>query len=97
MLCSGVRLCAEIAEKPYFKRFSGIEKGHRNSIKITVPYGPSGGARPALRRRPPRVETCHRHVSKCPRVRAQMGKEISNAPGGGIAYLVRVEGLEPPT
>ena len=36
MLCSGVRLCAEIAEKPYFKRFSGIEKVHRNSIKITV-------------------------------------------------------------
>ena len=25
-----------IAEKPYFKRFSGIEKVHRNSIKITV-------------------------------------------------------------
>ena len=24
------------AEKPYFKRFSGIEKAHRNSIKITV-------------------------------------------------------------
>ena len=24
------------AEKPYFKRFSGIEKVHRNSIKITV-------------------------------------------------------------
>ena len=24
------------AEKPYFKRFSGIEKDHRNSIKITV-------------------------------------------------------------
>ena len=34
--CSGVRLCAETAEKPYFKRFSGIEKAHRNSIKITV-------------------------------------------------------------
>ena len=34
--CSGVRLCAEIAQKPYFKRFSGIEKVHRNSIKITV-------------------------------------------------------------
>ena len=33
-------------------------------------------------------------ISKCPRVRAQMGKEISNAPGGGIAYLVRVEGLD---
>ena len=28
---------------------------------------------------------------------AQTGKEISNAPGEGIAYLVRVEGLEPPT
>ena len=34
--CSGVRLCAETSEKPYFKRFSGIEKVHRNSIKITV-------------------------------------------------------------
>ena len=34
--CSGVRLCAETVEKPYFKRFSGIEKVHRNSIKITV-------------------------------------------------------------
>ena len=34
--CSGVRLCAKIAEMPYFKRFSGIEKVHRNSIKITV-------------------------------------------------------------
>ena len=33
LLCSGVRLCAETAEKPYFKRFSGIEKVHRNSIK----------------------------------------------------------------
>ena len=36
MLCGGVSLCAETAEKPYFKRFSGIEKVHRNSIKITV-------------------------------------------------------------
>ena len=36
MLCGGVSLCAETAEKPYFKRFSGIEKAHRNSIKITV-------------------------------------------------------------
>ena len=36
MLGGGVRLCAETAEKPYFKRFSGIEKAHRNSIKITV-------------------------------------------------------------
>ena len=34
--CSGVHLCAETAEKPYFMRFSGIEKVHRNSIKITV-------------------------------------------------------------
>ena len=34
--CSGVCLCAETAEKPYFKRFSGIEKVYRNSIKITV-------------------------------------------------------------
>ena len=38
LLCSGVRLCAETAEKPYFKRFSGIEKVHRNSIKITVDF-----------------------------------------------------------
>ena len=38
MLCSGVHLCAEKAEKPYFKRFSGIEKVHRNSIKITVDF-----------------------------------------------------------
>ena len=36
MLCGGVRLCAETAEKPDSKRFSGIEKAHRNSIKITV-------------------------------------------------------------
>ena len=36
MLCSGGHLCAETVEKPYFKRFSGIEKAHRNSIKITV-------------------------------------------------------------
>ena len=36
MLYSGVHLCAEKAEKPYFKRLSGIEKVHRNSIKITV-------------------------------------------------------------
>ena len=34
--CSGVRLWAWTAEKPYFKRFLGIEKVHRNSIKITV-------------------------------------------------------------
>ena len=38
LLCSGVRLCAETAEKPCFKRFSGIEKVHRNSIKITVDF-----------------------------------------------------------
>ena len=36
--CSGVCLCAETAEKPYSKRFSGIEKVHRNSIKITVDF-----------------------------------------------------------
>ncbi|MFR5382502.1 MAG: hypothetical protein ACLTGM_10000 [Oscillospiraceae bacterium] len=36
LFCSGVHLCAETAEKPYFKRFSGIEKVHRNSIRITV-------------------------------------------------------------
>ena len=34
--CSGVHLCAETAENPDSKRFSGIEKAHRNSIKITV-------------------------------------------------------------
>ena len=33
---AAVRLCAWTAEKPYIKRFSGIEKVHRNSIKITV-------------------------------------------------------------
>ena len=33
---AGVHLCAETAEKPCIKRFSGIEKRHRNSIKITV-------------------------------------------------------------
>ena len=31
-------LCAKTAEKPYIKRFSGIEKIHRNSIKITVDF-----------------------------------------------------------
>ena len=34
--CSGVHLCAETGEKTYIKRFWGIEKVHRNSIKITV-------------------------------------------------------------
>ena len=38
LLCSGVRLCAETTEKPCIKRFSGIEKVHRNSIKITVDF-----------------------------------------------------------
>ena len=33
---AGVRLCTETAGKPYFKRFSGIEKVHRNSIEITA-------------------------------------------------------------
>ena len=36
LLCSGVYSCAETAEKTDSKRFSGIEKAHRNSIKITV-------------------------------------------------------------
>ena len=36
MLCSGGCLCAETVEKPDSKRFSGMEKVHRNSIKITV-------------------------------------------------------------
>ena len=31
--CSGVHLCAETTEKPYFKRFSGIEKVHHNSMQ----------------------------------------------------------------
>ena len=35
-LHSGINLCAEMAEKTYFKRLPGIEKVHRNSIKITV-------------------------------------------------------------
>ena len=45
--CSGVRLCAETTEKPNFKRFSGIEKVHRNSIKITVDlwWSPRDGTR----------------------------------------------------
>ncbi len=33
---SGINLCAETNEKPCIKRFSGKEKCHRNSIKITV-------------------------------------------------------------
>ena len=40
--CSGVRLCTKIAEMPDFKRFSGVEKVHRNSIKITVDLWRSG-------------------------------------------------------
>ena len=45
--CSGVHLCAETVEKPYFKRFSGVEKVHRNSIKITVDLWWSiGGSNP---------------------------------------------------
>ena len=36
--CSGVYTCAETTEKPNFKRFSGIEKVHRNSIRITVDF-----------------------------------------------------------
>ena len=35
-LRSGIDLCVEMPEKPCIKRFSGIEKRHRNSIKITV-------------------------------------------------------------
>ena len=35
-LRSGINLCTEAIEKPCIKRFSGIEKCHRNSIKITV-------------------------------------------------------------
>ena len=31
-------LYAGTAEKPYFMRFSGIEKVHRNSIRITVDF-----------------------------------------------------------
>ena len=33
-----------------FKRFSGIEKVHRNSIKITVDYGGSEGSRTPVRK-----------------------------------------------
>ena len=40
--CRGVYSCAETTEKPNFKRFSGIEKVHRNSIKITVDLWRSG-------------------------------------------------------
>ena len=28
----------QLAKKPYIKRFSGVEKAHRNSIKITVGF-----------------------------------------------------------
>ena len=57
--CRGVRLYAERSEKPCIKRFSGIEKCHRNSIKITValwsewrdlnsrPHGPEPCALPS--------------------------------------------------
>ena len=38
MLCSGVCSCAEIAEKPDFKRFLGMKKVHDNSIRITVDF-----------------------------------------------------------
>ena len=45
--CSGVRLCTKIAEMPDFKRFSGIEKAHRNSDRITVDlwWSPRDGTR----------------------------------------------------
>ena len=36
--CSGVRLCAETAKKPYIKWFLENKKVHRNSIKITVDF-----------------------------------------------------------
>ena len=36
--CRGVYSCAETIEKPNFKRFSDIEKFHRNSIRITVDF-----------------------------------------------------------
>ena len=62
------------AEMPYFKRFLGIEKVHRNSIKITVDLwkryrvltefpGKKGGP-PALQggQPGPRGGTCHRGV-----------------------------------
>ena len=35
---AGFAICAETSEKLDFKRFSGIEKVHRNSIKITVDF-----------------------------------------------------------
>ena len=37
LLCSGF-LCYRGSWKPYINRFSGIEKVHRNSIKITVGF-----------------------------------------------------------
>ena len=45
--CRGVHLCAETTEKPNFKRFLGIEKTHRNSIRITVDlwWSPRDGTR----------------------------------------------------
>ena len=45
--CRGVYSCAETTEKPYFKRFLGTEKTHRNSIRITVDlwWSPRDGTR----------------------------------------------------
>ena len=42
MLCGGIHLYAKTSRKSYFKRFSGVEKAHRNSIKITVDFWRSG-------------------------------------------------------
>ena len=62
MLCGRVSLCAETAEKPDSKRFSGIEKVHRNSIKITVDLWRRGrdsnpcGVAPKRFSRPPRYD-----------------------------------------
>ena len=36
MLCGGIHLYAKTSRKSYLKRFSGVEKFHRNSIRITV-------------------------------------------------------------
>ena len=43
LLCSGVRLCAEAAEKPYFKRFSGIKKPTVILSKLRWTFGGEDG------------------------------------------------------
>ena len=43
-----------------------------------------GGNRPALRRRPPRVATCHRHVAKSPRVRFPIKRKKKHPASGQV-------------